>query len=139
MRDQSNKNKYFFAMSPFKVVYLCTFISISVFPSLLWMVERVFDKQAFAHSEETLIFFRFLLKVNSDDGVARETKSGPSIRTVKGNLGWNGGEGKERKGGEKASGASSRHRVAASTSFQESEISKKMFISCRQVSLSVLV
>lgn len=28
-------------MSPFKVVYLCTFISISIFLSLLWVVGRV--------------------------------------------------------------------------------------------------
>lgn len=72
MRDQSNKNKYFFAMSPFKVVYLCTFISISIFLSLLWMVERVFNKQAFAHS----VFFFLLpyLNVNFDDTVEGKNK-----------------------------------------------------------------
>lgn len=55
MRDQSNKNKYFFAMSPFKVVYLCTFISI--FLSLLWMVERVFNKQAYCAQCGNSFFF----------------------------------------------------------------------------------
>lgn len=39
MRDQSNKNKYFFAMSPFKVVYLCTFLSVFVFNKRVHSVE----------------------------------------------------------------------------------------------------
>lgn len=86
MRDQSNKNKYFFAMSPFKVVYLCTFISISISLAYCeWL--SVFNKQAFAHS----VFFFFALSkrylnVNFDDMVdplwnkeKKKRKSGLSL------------------------------------------------------------
>lgn len=67
MRDQSNKNKYFFAMSPFKVVYLCTFIPISIFLSLLSMVEHVVGKQAL--SVETPFFLHVVVVVVALNGV----------------------------------------------------------------------
>lgn len=115
MRDQSNKNKYFFAMSPFKVVYLCTFISISIFLSLLWMVERVFNKQAFAHSVETLFFFprcpKGYLNVDCDDTVERKTKTGLSLIQWKVTLAQMDQKSRKKKGKNIAS----HHHVTTST------------------------
>lgn len=78
MRDQSNKNKYFFAMSPFKVVYLCTFLSI--FRSLLWTCSTsgctVWKLPIFSHKQH--------LSVNLDNTVGEKTNRD---WTVKGNPG----------------------------------------------------
>lgn len=148
MRDQSNKNKYFFAMSPFKVVYLCTFISISIFLSLLWMVERVFNKQAYAHSVETPCVFSFCcccfvflcpkryLNVNFDNTVDWKTKTGLSSIQWKVTLAQMDRKNKERKW---VKNIASQHHVTTSTMgclllFQDSGRSTKMLsISCRQV------
>lgn len=60
------------------------------------MVERVFNKQAFAHSVETPFFSPLpYLNVNFDDTVEGKTKT--VLGTVKGNPGSNGPKNKESK------------------------------------------
>lgn len=119
MRDQSNKNKYFFAMSPFKVVYLCTFISISISLAYCeWL--SVFNKQAFAHS----VFFFFALSkrylnVNFDDMVdplwnkEKKRKKRTVLGTVKGNPGSNGPKKKQQQR-KKCRNRASHHHVTTS-------------------------
>lgn len=68
-------------MSPFKVVYLCTFISISIFLSLLRMLKRVFNKQVCAHSVRARVYFlvflcpKRYLNVDSDNTAEGKNKN----------------------------------------------------------------
>lgn len=80
------------------------------------MVERVFNKQALAHSVETpYVFLSFCpkryLNVNFDDTVEGKNKDGTVLDTVKGNPGSNGPKTKEKERKKKAS----HHHVTTST------------------------
>lgn len=107
MRDQSNKNKYFFAMSPFKVVYLCTLYQYQFSLAYCeWLsmcstsrhLRTVWKLLVFFFSR---FFFSFALKVSKckffDDTVETKNKDWTVLDTVKGNPGSNGPKKQKKK------------------------------------------